>query len=61
MGLGIQATNGVGGIFNFIISWRCRGAQQDFRTQVETGSAITRKYPSVLRGDDSTGEFNSVR
>ena len=39
-----------------------RRAQQDFSwTQVETGSAITWKYPScVLIGDDSTGEFNSV-
>lgn len=55
--------NGVGGIFNFVtkrglakgnhsrISW----------TQVETGSAITWKYPScILRGDDSVGEFYSV-
>ena len=54
--------NGVGGIYNFVtkrgkaftgskISW----------TQVETGSAITWKYPSViLQGDNSTGEFYSV-
>jgi len=54
--------NGVGGIFNFVtkrgkafnkskISW----------TQVETGSAITWKYPScILQGDDSVGEFYSV-
>ena len=55
--------NGVGGIFNFVtkrglakgnhsrISW----------TQVETGSAITWKYPScILRGDNSVGEFYSV-
>ncbi|HYC92207.1 MAG TPA: Fe-S cluster assembly protein SufB [Thermoanaerobaculia bacterium] len=54
--------NGVGGIYNFVtkrgkafnrskISW----------TQVETGSAITWKYPScILQGDDSVGEFYSV-
>ena len=54
--------NGVGGIYNFVtkravahhrakVSW----------TQIETGSAITWKYPSVtLRGDDSVGEFYSV-
>ncbi len=47
--------NGVGGIYNFVTK---RG---DCRTQVETGSAITWKYPScILRGDDSQGEFYSV-
>ncbi|HEY2396059.1 MAG TPA: Fe-S cluster assembly protein SufB [Rudaea sp.] len=55
--------NGVGGIFNFVTKrGDCRGARSKISwTQVETGSAITWKYPScVLRGDDSTGEFNSV-
>ncbi len=55
--------NGVGGIFNFVTKrGDCRGARSRISwTQVETGSAITWKYPScVLRGDDSSGEFNSV-
>ena len=55
--------NGVGGIFNFVTKrGDCRGARAKISwTQVETGSAITWKYPScVLRGDDSVGEFNSV-
>ncbi len=55
--------NGVGGIYNFVTKrGECRGARSKISwTQVETGSAITWKYPScVLRGDDSTGEFNSV-
>jgi Fe-S cluster assembly protein SufB len=55
--------NGVGGIFNFVTKrGDCRGARSKISwTQVETGSAITWKYPScILRGDDSTGEFNSV-
>jgi Fe-S cluster assembly protein SufB len=55
--------NGVGGIFNFVTKrGDCRGARSKISwTQVETGSAITWKYPScVLRGDDSVGEFNSV-
>src|SRR5690242_1853168 len=55
--------NGVGGIFNFVTKrGDCRGARSKISwTQVETGSAITWKYPScVLRGDDSSGEFNSV-
>ena len=55
--------NGVGGIFNFVTKrGECRGARSKISwTQVETGSAITWKYPScVLRGDDSTGEFYSV-
>jgi len=55
--------NGVGGIYNFVTKrGDCRGARSKISwTQVETGSAITWKYPScVLRGDDSVGEFNSV-
>ncbi|UXI67170.1 Fe-S cluster assembly protein SufB [Tahibacter amnicola] len=55
--------NGVGGIYNFVTKrGDCRGARSKISwTQVETGSAITWKYPScVLRGDDSTGEFYSV-
>ena len=54
---------GKGGIFNFVTK---RGACNGFRskiswTQVETGSAITWKYPScILRGDESVGEFYSV-
>ena len=55
--------NGVGGIFNFVTKrGDCRGARAKISwTQVETGSAITWKYPScILRGDDSSGEFNSV-
>ncbi|MEE9155110.1 MAG: SufD family Fe-S cluster assembly protein, partial [Gemmatimonadota bacterium] len=54
---------GVGGVFNFVTKrGLCagRGAKISW-TQVETGSAITWKYPSViLKGDDSTGEFYSV-
>jgi Fe-S cluster assembly protein SufB len=54
--------NGVGGIFNFVTK---RGKAMEKAkiswTQVETGSAITWKYPSViLQGDDSVGEFYSV-
>ncbi len=55
--------NGVGGIYNFVTKrGECRGARSKISwTQVETGSAITWKYPScVLRGDDSVGEFWSV-
>jgi Fe-S cluster assembly protein SufB len=55
--------NGVGGIYNFVTKrGDCHGARSKISwTQVETGSAITWKYPScVLRGDDSVGEFNSV-
>ena len=55
--------NGVGGIYNFVTKrGECRGAHSKISwTQVETGSAITWKYPScVLRGDDSVGEFYSV-
>ncbi len=55
--------DGVGGIYNFVTKrGECRGARSRISwTQVETGSAITWKYPSVvLRGDDSVGEFYSV-
>ena len=55
--------NGVGGIYNFVTKrGECRGARSKISwTQVETGSAITWKYPScVLIGDDSVGEFHSV-
>jgi len=54
---------GVGGIYNFVTKrGDCRGNNSKISwTQVETGSAITWKYPScVLRGDNSTGEFYSV-
>ncbi len=54
---------GKGGIFNFVTKRaRCIGKFSKVTwTQVETGSAITWKYPSViLQGDDSTGEFYSV-
>jgi Fe-S cluster assembly protein SufB len=54
---------GVGGIYNFVTKrGLCRGRRSKISwTQVETGSAITWKYPSVvLQGDDSTGEFYSV-
>ncbi len=55
--------NGVGGIYNFVTKrGECRGAHSRISwTQVETGSAITWKYPScVLLGDHSSGEFYSV-
>jgi Fe-S cluster assembly protein SufB len=55
--------DGKGGIFNFVTKRGiCRGRGSKITwTQVETGSAITWKYPSViLRGDDSVGEFYSV-
>jgi Fe-S cluster assembly protein SufB len=55
--------NGVGGIYNFVTKrGDCRGPRSRISwTQVETGSAITWKYPScVLTGDDSVGEFYSV-
>ncbi|MBE7515300.1 MAG: Fe-S cluster assembly protein SufB [Chloracidobacterium sp.] len=55
--------NGVGGIFNFVTKrGACRGKNAKISwTQVETGSAITWKYPSViLQGDNSIGEFYSV-
>ena len=54
---------GRGGIYNFVTKrGECRGANAKISwTQVETGSAITWKYPScVLRGDNSVGEFYSV-
>lgn len=55
--------NGRGGIYNFVTKrGACRGFQSKISwTQVETGSAITWKYPSViLLGDESVGEFYSV-
>jgi Fe-S cluster assembly protein SufB len=55
--------NGVGGIYNFVTKrGECRGRNSKISwTQVETGSAITWKYPScVLKGEGSTGEFYSV-
>jgi Fe-S cluster assembly protein SufB len=54
---------GRGGIYNFVTKrGKCQGARSRISwTQVETGSAITWKYPSViLQGDDSVGEFYSV-
>jgi Fe-S cluster assembly protein SufB len=55
--------DGKGGVYNFVTKrGDCRGARSKISwTQVETGSAITWKYPScVLRGDDSQGEFYSI-
>lgn len=55
--------NGKGGIFNFVTKrGLCKGDRSKISwTQVETGSALTWKYPScVLKGDDSVGEFYSV-
>ena len=55
--------NGKGGIYNFVTKrGACRGANAKISwTQVETGSAITWKYPScILQGDNSVGEFYSV-
>ncbi|PIE17219.1 MAG: Fe-S cluster assembly protein SufB [Proteobacteria bacterium] len=55
--------DGVGGIYNFVTKrGACRGDRSKISwTQVETGSAITWKYPScILLGDDSVGEFYSV-
>jgi Fe-S cluster assembly protein SufB len=54
---------GKGGIYNFVTKrGACRGARSKISwTQVETGSAITWKYPScILQGDDSVGKFYSV-
>jgi Fe-S cluster assembly protein SufB len=54
---------GKGGIYNFVTKrGKCAGARSKISwTQVETGSAITWKYPScILQGDDSVGEFYSV-
>ena len=56
-------SEGKGGIFNFVTKrGDCRGANSKISwTQVETGSAITWKYPScILRGDNSQGEFYSI-
>ena len=55
--------NGKGGIYNFVTKrGACRGVNSKISwTQVETGSAITWKYPScILQGDNSIGEFYSV-
>ena len=55
--------DGKGGIFNFVTKrGDCRGTRSKISwTQVETGSAITWKYPScILRGDNSRGEFYSI-
>jgi Fe-S cluster assembly protein SufB len=55
--------HGQGGIYNFVTKrGKCLGANSKISwTQVETGSAITWKYPScILQGDNSTGEFYSV-
>jgi Fe-S cluster assembly protein SufB len=55
--------NGIGGIYNFVTKrGECRGRNAKISwTQVETGSAITWKYPScVLKGEGSIGEFYSV-
>ena len=55
--------NGVGGIYNFVTKrGACRGKNSKISwTQVETGSAITWKYPScILQGDNSVGEFYSI-
>ena len=54
---------GKGGVYNFVTKrGDCRGDNSKISwTQVETGSAITWKYPScILRGDDSQGEFYSI-
>lgn len=56
-------SQGRGGVYNFVTKRAdCRGAGSKVSwTQVETGSAITWKYPScILRGDDSQGEFYSI-
>jgi Fe-S cluster assembly protein SufB len=56
-------SNGLGGIYNFVTKrGACRGARSKISwTQVETGSAITWKYPScILQGEESVGEFYSV-
>ncbi len=55
--------NGKGGIYNFVTKrGACRGESSKISwTQIETGSAITWKYPScILQGDNSVGEFSSV-
>ena len=56
-------SEGQGGVYNFVTKrGDCRGVNSKISwTQVETGSAITWKYPScILRGDDSVGEFYSI-
>ncbi|CAM5406052.1 FeS cluster assembly protein sufB OS=Afipia felis OX=1035 GN=sufB PE=3 SV=1 [Afipia felis] len=56
-------SEGLGGIYNFVTKrGDCRGKNSKISwTQVETGSAITWKYPScILRGDNSRGEFYSI-
>ncbi|MCL7997630.1 Fe-S cluster assembly protein SufB [Brucella sp. 21LCYQ03] len=56
-------SNGKGGIYNFVTKrGDCRGDNSKISwTQVETGSAVTWKYPScILRGDNSRGEFYSI-
>ena len=54
--------NGKGGVFNFVTKRGiCHKSAKISWTQVETGSAITWKYPScILKGDDSIGEFYSI-
>ena len=55
--------DGIGGVYNFVTKRGiCKGESSKISwTQVETGSAITWKYPGcILKGDNSTGEFNSV-
>ena len=55
--------NGKGGVYNFVTKrGDCRGDRSKISwTQVETGSAVTWKYPScILRGDDTVGEFYSI-
>ena len=54
--------NGVGGVFNFVTKRGvCHNRSKISWTQVETGSAVTWKYPScILKGDNSIGEFYSV-
>ena len=55
--------NGKGGVYNFVTKrGDCRGDNSKISwTQVETGSAITWKYPScILKGDNSSGEFHSI-
>jgi Fe-S cluster assembly protein SufB len=55
--------DGKGGVYNFVTKrGDCRGDRSKISwTQVETGSAVTWKYPScILRGDDSVGEFYSI-
>lgn len=58
-----DSETGKGGVYNFVTKrGRCQGRKSHISwTQVETGSAVTWKYPScILQGDDSSGEFYSV-